>query len=998
MPFVPDQKPTAPAAPAGRFVPDAPKGYTVPGYEGYGGAAGKYVNDWGAQVGNAVAHPDVDPNAPAGGPISGTLETVGALASSIGAPVAGALQWGGGKLFGTEAGDRPLADVIEGWRYYPQTQVGQANMGVVGAALKPLADAFELSGKGYGDIAGLFGADEAAQGDIAALMGQSVPATLAGPSMVKGARAVPGAVRSALDTAGETIRGNAEAAGRDVAPAGFTGAPEAGRNVARMRAYGYPVMPSQAAQMAQREAPAGVMPSVPGHLRETLTNPGETRGRFMVESAKNTEGVLRNELAVPEGTPLSPAWIEAEMARLNAAYDMVPQALPQFTHSPAVLQAIDDLGAARRNNPYLQNAPQVEALRARLAEVNGAPTQQVLDAIREFRSDARRYFQSTGDRVLNDELAQTYRSAADALEQGIAEQLQATGQTPIFEQFQDARVRQAKLHNVLDSWVGADPMGLGGELDPHALAALKGNGAFTGGLADIVDAATQLPETVRLSVGESIRRPSNAGQIMEKESAVRRYLFDRFIIPNLLSDAFQGRYGSIAGRSPGLPFSPFAPSQPNMGPQQPPPPPEGRFPRNPAGEGPLDLAPEPGGMPFSNTQLPTVGGEGVSLVDVLDALNRTADSKLTGRRAGGLELVSPLDEGGGPRLGQFGSEPMTPTPGVQPGASVGLSDPLTGELPAGAANAWGESPGAGQVTGRMRGKAGGKDTRPEALNVAPENAHELPGSIGDIMAPPEPSPYGALPPELQAIVDALAGKEPPVPADVRGLDAIGEALAPDFTTTPSIEPGPVPMNPPKGSRSLRGLRDELNVDGPAEPAAPGEFADLSLEDAPPRPEAPELKGPPTVPLPKPTGRTPSGLAIHDNVEPNVFSDRTTRKGDTVLADESGRRVILEPRRDETVIRWTEVPDNLKGQRLGIANTLDAVRLANERGKAAASDSELSTAQIRVWKSLFRDGKVTADAPPDWAAIDKAAADNGGKARNRSGDSWIKGIRIAKKSE
>lgn len=886
MGFKPD---SAPAPATGRFVADQP---TAPSDSGNRSMLQKVIG-YGANVVHALRGDDVKPDALSVGP--GTIpaavgENLLTMGTSIAAPVIAGAKWAKNAITGEPT---DVAAEISAHTYEPKTGGGQYLEHLMAAGMKPLMDALELSGKGYGEIAGLAGADPATKENVASLA-TALPMTVLGAE---------GAVRGV-----PAIR--AEAGRMAVRPSppgpGGGGVPE---HLAAVRASGYPVMPSQAAAIAQRSAPRLSMPSMPGEMLETLTNRGETRGRFSIEAAKNTETILRNEFGIPPDVPLTTQTFADLMSRANAAYDVIPQALPVVDYAP-MRAALDQLGELRRVNPNLDSTPGVEALRERLVSIQNAPTQQVLDAIREFRSDARRYFQSQSDPVVNEQIARAYRQAADTLEGGIADQLRARGEGALYEQFQAARQFQAKLHNVLDAWNGY-------EIDPQALARIGQDTKLTGGLAEIQRGAQHLPDTVRVTTGEPVGRPTNAGTIMEPESALRRALFDRFVIPRLLSDAFQGKYGTIAGRSPALPYATVGPlGNPDVGPRQPPPPPGGRFPRDLAGEGPPELVPEGGGAPFSSSQIPPQTGAADALGGIFDTnLFRGADTSAAD--AFPYDLARAVDESPPPSSLPGYGHPALP---VDP-YSINPNQ-LRPDVPVGGAL----QPGAS----------------PTGMAVIPEGPMEIlppPPDISPFELAPEPQPRGPdtidftpdqpAPPDLAAGFD-LAGQGPGLdfqPADIQ-RGGRGRVLNPDRRNMPRA-----------GGR--RTDANDLRLETP--PAGPEEFPMLP---APP-PPAPLVARGPYVGRPQDftdLGMTPgtarAGAARGDVLGPDEgpaasgMKDVTPARGVEEIGEPAGLTESLEK---EPPLRQVMQPDSLSASDEAMFDqALEALnRIETERNTTAA---------------------------------------------------------------
>jgi len=745
MAFVPDAKGPAPT---GRFVPDEPAGFTPPGsgqrtrtpIPGTPAEAAKRARLEAeladAQAGSAAAEGDINFWEGARGILQGVTRAARGVVSPASLVVGAANAITGKELLDPNFGLAPpeLAPRND-------NEVLADKMGVGAGAV--------LSGVGVGEaLAGASGPVVSAVGrglsDLP--LRQLVGGAVTGPVVSEDAR------RAGLGPLGELGgellgAGGAFVGSHPAAPAGPVlgrqGPAAAGPTVERMRSYGYPVLPEQAAALAQRDAPLGTYPGVPNEYAETFVNRGPLRERATIDAAKNTERLVRDDFGIPDGVPIPPA-LEQLAAQANGAYDVVARALPTLRHTPELAARLDSLGESTRANPYLKDLPGIDLLREQLARIEQAPTQQALDAIRQWRRDARIMFQSV-DNPAKHELAKVYRQAADTLEQGIADQVSATGNAPLIDQFQAARTLQAKIHNVLDAWHG-------NELDPQALARLGQDVNLTGNLASIADAATTMPVTVQSSVGSTVQRPSVAGQIVDPISGWRRMMFDRWLIPKILSDAWQGKYGTIAGRSPALPYAVVGPlGNPDVGPRQPPPPPGGRFPRELAGEGPPELAPEGGGgAPFSSTPIPPQTGAADALGGIFDTnLFRGADTSAAD--AFPYDLARAVDESPPPPAMPGYGHPELP---VDP-YSIN-PDQLRPNVPVGGAL----QPGAS----------------PTGMAVIPEGPMEIlppPPDVSPFELAPEPRPRG--PDTIDFTPDQ------PAPPDLAaGFDLAGQGSGLDF--------------------------------------------------------------------------------------------------------------------------------------------------------------------------------------------------------------------------
>lgn len=737
-----------------------------------------------------------------------------------------------------------------------------------------------------------------------------------------------------------------------------------GPEVRLAREMGVPLTPDAVAAQSLRYGGG----SPPGKFRASLAGP---EGDFSIRAgaANRITDLALQDIGLAPGVKFTPEVLESVRGPANAVFDRVAREVPVLTPDSELQQAVSALGADMRNNPLLEASPAIEKLRERLASTPTVETQYVLDAIRQWRRSARTLFQSTDDPAKH-EMAGAYRAAADAFETAIERQAAASGNPQLVQDLRGARTLLAKVHNIDDSLVGT-------ELDAAKLAKIGERVPLSGALADIATIGTNFGESVRPVVGAQYPTPTLTQALINHSYLARRLGGER-LIPGLLKDKFQNRFGEA---NPG--YAPWdqrpdfaAPPPPPPAPDAPPP--GGRFPWSPAGEGPLDLAPEGGGIPFSETPLPPVGGEGLALADSLPPeLFAGVDT----RAAGDLALPGPLDEFLGSGVGP-GELPFratqTDAPGLQPGRSVSMSDPLMPEpgpfgpdvspAPRGPNDAGPFNP-----TGSPR--AGGPDTAPGSLGLAPENAHELPNSIADLLTSPQAA----------SLVDRFLGGYAPEGGAQNPLQAIMDALG------TGGEP-PVPMGPPRGPRGLADVRSGL--DATAEPtgaARPDDFGDLLPPEAmgapvkPPRPP----KGPPRdtgdeLTLEEGAGR--GELPTDFNAIEETLSEGAIKLGD------NRRSIVLKPFNGRLRIQQTDVAPKWQGFGLGQENIMEAARHAAKEGMALDSDVSFTPSAWRAWKALLAKGRVLTDEVPT-AAIEAAFERDPSVARNPSGEPWIKNIRL-----
>jgi GNAT superfamily N-acetyltransferase len=157
----------------------------------------------------------------------------------------------------------------------------------------------------------------------------------------------------------------------------------------------------------------------------------------------------------------------------------------------------------------------------------------------------------------------------------------------------------------------------------------------------------------------------------------------------------------------------------------------------------------------------------------------------------------------------------------------------------------------------------------------------------------------------------------------------------------------------------------VNALAPDAPPATARSNYLTLDDSPARAAAPDIAGgaPEYVPPPN-----------------------------AITLKNKGRSIVLEPDGDRLVIRHTSVDPGARGKGLGQQNIVDAVEYAIRRRKTLDSDVSFTRDAWRAWQAALKKGLVDADDIP-YDAINAAMEQGGGVARNPTGESWIKDIRL-----
>lgn len=755
-----------------------------------------------------------------------------------------------------------------------------------------------------------------------------------------------------------------------------------GPAVETARRLDYRVTPEQVTAKAQMEAPMGTTGErAPGMLRSTFTGPGMPE-RFAIDNQKRTNAFAAKDLGISE---VSDEALELAKYPHNAVYNEVARATPQLTRDAELTAAAEALGAARRDNPYLRNTAAVDQIRDRLLSADVVDTQKALDAIREYRKDARTAFQKVGD-VEAEQAAIAYRQAADALERAIERQ----SPPGLVERLREARTKLAKIHNYQDALDGSN-------VDAARLAKIGEKFPLSGFAADIAEVATNFPETMRSATGISIPQSSNQSMFTTASLFARR-MAGREQIPYLMSDSFQNRYGRAdPNYVPGaVEESPFAPAAPPAAP-----PPDGRFPWSPAGEGPLDVLPDPTGVPFEGSQLPVQAPAELSLAEDLIPTPKLPPSM--DRKAAGVALEGPLDgpDLRGPVPGydalpfsqDVGAPPVVPTPpdamlrgeidarpiddlgfelqpdpvanpDIVPGAAEPMQPRVKGDLDllADFFNLGGDTvpfelplpdPDAGGLSLRQAGPDtiepdfGPADTRGKSLNP---NRRNLPRAGG----------RGTRAEDLELDQELVPEEPLALPAPTRetliGSPQGDVGLAQDFEDFGLGTPG--------ARRAAReGELLDPDAPGPQGETPVGLDDELTLEDSAPREVAPEFTG----------GDTPA-----------LGADEFEIKGDN-------RRIILRESEGRLNIQRTNVDEKVQAKGLGQQNIMDALAEAEKRGLPLDGGITMTRAALRPWRSLERKGAVEFDGNLD--EIERAIEANGGITKERpDGKPWITNIR------
>lgn len=525
----------------------------------------------------------------------------------------------------------------------------------------------------------------------------------------------------------------------------------------RARAAGFMVDPSNAARVNILDAPPGQAPRTSGLIEQGLAGAPEVRAHMAMQNSKQANIFARRDLGLADDTPLNERTLDMAAGRHEAVYDKVRDSVPVLVPDDQLRGQFNQLGEDLRNNPALGGNPEIDQLRARLMTMDSLSGADAVMAIRQWRKRAGSLFKSLGEPA-KEEMAFAYREAADALEDalGRAAAKNPTVEPGLIDAFRAARTELAKINDVRDALVGED-------IDPRVLVKLAEKGKLTGHLKLIADVATDFPDLMLRP--NQIHLPTrDIGGLLSTVKYGARRLGGQRLIPHLMSDRFQGKYGEFdPNYQTGLLQEYFGSDLDNP------------FPPRPAAEGvqpgtgPVDYSPTPGVPPAAALRNPN--GLGTELVP--DPVPGAVELPPAENLAGDLTASTP------PMGGSIPAQDL----GVAD-ALAGLLDvapPTRGDIPYQPANPPANPPAGMQlgeeVTFRIPGPA------METPDVA------LPGPLDENMAGLGIPPGGALP------FAESVGAPPAVQTRPEAM-RVGEQLSADMELVPGPVDNPDVLPPP----------------------------------------------------------------------------------------------------------------------------------------------------------------------------------------------------------
>lgn len=253
-----------------------------------------------------------------------------------------------------------------------------------------------------------------------------------------------------------------------------------------------------AAQAAQRLGiavnPAEANPNVKTKMLVGATGEALVNAKAVKQNMPKWNELARQDLGLPENTPLTPEAFEKARAAHSAPYDAIRK-MGTLQASDDVLTQLDKLRLDPLSTSNPEKAAKVNAVVDRtMGQIaTGLSGDNVVGQIRGFRKDATRVLQNPNASPIDINVAETNLGIANALENLIEGNI---SNPRMLDEFRAARTALAKTYD----WERATGVTTK-QVDPAAIAKLAEKGKpLTGVLADVANVAGNFPEAASLNV------------------------------------------------------------------------------------------------------------------------------------------------------------------------------------------------------------------------------------------------------------------------------------------------------------------------------------------------------------------------------------------------------------------------------------------------------------------------------------------------------------------
>lgn len=246
--------------------------------------------------------------------------------------------------------------------------------------------------------------------------------------------------------------------------------------------------------------PPKMISDKPGMIANTLAGWSGKVKTAQAASAKNqqvTNALAAKSLGLPEDAELTGDVFKTIRKEAGKAYDAIPEVLPQVKADEDYLNTVSNLGkpgaeAAQRVFPNTTKNQGIVDLQDELSSVKDFPTGAGIEIVKELRAQATANLKAFSD-PSKQALGRAQRKAAEAVDDLIERNVQATGNDDLVKAYRDARVKIAKSHDVESATNTAT-----GNVDARKIAALADKGKpLTDELATIAKVAKAFPKAMQ---------------------------------------------------------------------------------------------------------------------------------------------------------------------------------------------------------------------------------------------------------------------------------------------------------------------------------------------------------------------------------------------------------------------------------------------------------------------------------------------------------------------
>ena len=331
-----------------------------------------------------------------------------------------------------------------------------------GIAAKPISEIAGMAAIGNELVSPQGGDPEAFKRYVAEALTYK-PRTQLGSSDLNPINAAVNTAGTVLDAGGNLVASATKSlTGSDIAAAGAKEAVLQGlgfigiKTLPKIRAKGLKEKALYSERDAARQAAKDVgliTPPEGGIVRKTLYQAGKAGDAVSLKNQQRITSLMARDSGLPENVDITPALITQQKQILNKSYDAFAGAFPAGVKisTPFVnkmrmkLSDVENkLSTEATTYSHLKDVPDV--LSEQINKASGArDAQGLIDSISALRNKADDAY-ATG----NPKAGKLYRDIADGYENAMSDQLKSSGNFKIYNEFEAARTKLAKLHLLSD--------------------------------------------------------------------------------------------------------------------------------------------------------------------------------------------------------------------------------------------------------------------------------------------------------------------------------------------------------------------------------------------------------------------------------------------------------------------------------------------------------------------------------------------------------------------